>query len=91
MAELDQETIMQLGQLLGEFKGLHKRFDTVESDLRNGVNNLHERITEHEKREEPRLQRIERMIWIGVGGVLILSAIIPVGMILIKNAIAAAL
>jgi hypothetical protein len=79
---------MQLGQLLGEFKGLHKRFDTVETDLRNGVDTLHKRISDHEEREEPRLQRIERMIWIGVGGVIILSALLPLGLSVIQRAVA---
>ena len=88
MPELDQETIMQLGQLLGEFKGLHKRFDTVEKDLREGVDGLHTRITDHENREEPRLQKIERLIWIGVGGVIVLSALLPLGLGIVQRAVA---
>lgn len=88
MAELDQDTIMKLGQLLGEFKGLHKRFDTIETDLRNGVDSMHKRLTDHENREEPRLQKIERLIWLGVGGLTLVAALIPVGLFIVQYTLA---
>ncbi len=89
MAELDQETIMQLGKLLGEFQGLHKRFDSMENTVNDGLKGVHDRLTKHEEREEPRLAKIERLLWIGVGGVVVLSALWPIGLSVIQKAVAA--
>lgn len=83
MAELDAETVKQIGQLIGEMKGLHSRFDSLDAKVDLTRTSLDDRLTRHEEREEPRLNKIERLTWIGVGGVIVIASAIPIGLTVI--------
>ena len=68
-------TDKEVGILIGELKGIYARFDALDAKIDSIKTTLCDRITRHEAREEPRIRKIERLVWIGVGGVIVVGAV----------------
>ena len=81
MAEFDGALMMKIGELIGQVQALHSRFNGVDASISAISENMNSRVAEHERREEARLTTIEtelnsvkRLVWIGFGGIIVLSA-----------------
>lgn len=84
----DTELLLEIGEIKGEFLGLHRQMESHESSingLREGVRLI---ILDHETRENERLRTIEaqleivkRIMWMGMAGSLMIGGALALRLI----------
>jgi hypothetical protein len=82
-----QETLVQLGRVVGQLEGLQSRLSSQDQQISQVRNDVTQRFSEHESRENPilkafevRLAKIERLIYIAIGSVIVLAAVVKFGL-----------
>jgi hypothetical protein len=81
------QTLVQVGRIVGQIEGVQTRLNGQDQRIADVRNDIAQRFTEHESRENPvlkqldvRLAKIERLVYIAIGAVMVLSGVIAFGL-----------
>jgi len=81
------EVLMELGELKGEFNGIHRRLDVQDTTASRAQERMHTELIEHEAREnatlalmrsdmsdtKAQLETVKRLCWMGLAGTLLIG------------------
>lgn len=88
-AEKDTHTAIQIVELRGtihEQGTVNKqRFDQLDGSIKETKTEINARIDKHEELETPKINAMQRLIWIAVGAVVILAGVVAFGLEALKQ------
>jgi hypothetical protein len=81
------EMLVQVGRIIGQLEGVNSRLGSQDIQISQIRIDVKERFDAHEARENPvltgldeRIKKIERLVYIAIGSVMVLSAVIKFGL-----------
>ena len=70
-----------------QIEAVHEELRQTRRELSEKIESADDKIVAHDRDEKPRIERIERLVLIALGGLTVIAALVPLGIEIIQRSV----